>query len=366
VMNRIPTLDGWRGIAILLVLAEHAGQHGQFKDQMWARLGFLGVDIFFVLSGYIITARLIDEQRKLSTISLSSFYLRRAFRILPLVAVYLATLFLLSRFIDLIDFRPAELAGSLFFFRNYQFAARPWGLYTTHFWSLSIEEHFYLLWPTLLLWFGNRRALWLAITGASASAFWRIYECRQHGYIFSSATPALHALQTDARLDGLLLGSALAILLTRAPIRDFIIHNFQKETPLLLAPLLFLSLVWAHGYPSFTLYILIAIAVAYTLVVEKGPTYRYLNARPLVWVGKISYSLYVWQQLFLLYPGGNILPLGRLSQFPVNLACVFAVASCSFYFMERPAIALGKRMLRQPCVRYFPLADGGLLTTVKD
>jgi peptidoglycan/LPS O-acetylase OafA/YrhL len=155
VMNRTATLDGWRGIAILLVLTEHAGQHRQFKGKMWARLGVLGVDIFFVLSGYIITARLIEERRKFSTISLSSFYVRRAFRILPLVAVYLATLFLLSRFIDLIDFHPAELAGSVFF-RNYQIAALPRGIYTVHFWSLSIEEHFYLFWPALLVWGGNK------------------------------------------------------------------------------------------------------------------------------------------------------------------------------------------------------------------
>jgi peptidoglycan/LPS O-acetylase OafA/YrhL len=364
-VDRIPTLDGWRGIAILLVLARHGGQYGQFKNQMWTNLGSFGVDIFFVLSGYIITTRFIEEREKYSTISLSGFYLRRAFRILPLVAAYLTALCVVSRFVNLVDFRPSELVGSLFFFRNYQFAAHPGGIYTTHFWSLSIEEHFYLLWPALLLWAGNRRALWLAIAGASASSLWRAYECSGVVHIFPSARPGLHALQTDARIDGLLLGSALALLLVRASVREFIVRNFQKETPVLMLPLLFLALIWAGDYPSFMLYALVAVMLSYSLIVHEGPTYWCLKLPILRWIGTISYSLYIWQQIFLLHPNGNVLPLGRLSLFPVNLACVVAVASCSFYFIERPAIALGKRMLRQPRIRSSPLAEGALMTTVK-
>src|SRR5664279_2128555 len=121
--HRISTLDGWRGVAILLVLADHATQHSRFTGKMWASLGSFGVDIFFVLSGYIITARLIEERAEYSTITLSSFYKRRAFRILPLVVTYLFTLSVLSLFVDLVDFHWSEVAASLFFFRNYQIAA---------------------------------------------------------------------------------------------------------------------------------------------------------------------------------------------------------------------------------------------------
>ena len=119
--SRIPTLDGWRGIAILLVLCEHAGQYGRFKNQMWTNLGSSGVDIFFVLSGFIITTRLIQERANHASIDLRAFYLRRAFRILPLVVIYLLALCLISRFADLADFHWQEVVGSLFFFRNYQF-----------------------------------------------------------------------------------------------------------------------------------------------------------------------------------------------------------------------------------------------------
>jgi peptidoglycan/LPS O-acetylase OafA/YrhL len=343
--SRIPTLDGWRGIAILLVLCEHAGQYGRFKNQMWTNLGSSGVDIFFVLSGFIITTRLIQERANHASIDLRAFYLRRAFRILPLVVIYLLALCLISRFADLADFHWQEVVGSLFFFRNYQFTANPHGLYTTHFWSLSIEEHFYLGWPALLLWLGNRRALRFAIIGAAASALWRFYQCGQYAqfHIFPSARPALHALQTDARLDGLLLGSALALLLTNTRVQAFILTNFQRESPIILLPAIVLNLLLVGGHPSLTLYLLVGVTLAYTLVVKEGFMFRWLNLPPLVWVGEISYSLYIWQQLFLLHPPGH-LPLGRLSVFPLHIACAFAAAACSFYFMERPMIKLGKRL----------------------
>lgn len=318
---------------------------------MWASLGFFGVDIFFVLSGYIITARLIDERGNFSTINLPSFYLRRAFRILPLVAVYLMALCLLSLFIDRIELRAPEIAGSLFFFRNYQIAANPRGIYTAHFWSLSIEEHFYLLWPALLLWFGNRRSLWLATTGAVACGLWRLYDCTHPGGLLGrmlpGSIPGLRFLRTDARLDGLLLGCALALILTRPSVHIFVFRNFPKETPLLAGVLLVLNLQWTHGFPTLTSYLLITGMLASTLVVEEGLAHQWLNSRLLVWIGTVSYSVYIWQQLFLLRPGENILPLGRLGLFPLNIVCVFAVASCSFYFIERPAIAFGKRIQRQ-------------------
>src|ERR1700751_4859827 len=146
---RIRTLDGWRGLAIVLVTAQHAAIWSRFRYRIWANLGSLGVDIFFVVSGYIITLRLLEEMERTSTIDLRSFYCRRAFRMLPLVCAYLLTLTILSASITLPGFHTSEILGSLFFFRNYQVAATGDGFYTMHFWSLAVEEHFYLLWPAL-------------------------------------------------------------------------------------------------------------------------------------------------------------------------------------------------------------------------
>ncbi len=339
--ERISTLDGWRGVAIVLVLAQHAAQYSRFVHQPWANLGTFGVYIFFVLSGYIITMRLIEEREKSSSISLSHFYLRRAFRILPPVFAYLITLYLLSRFFNLGGFHSSEINGSLFFFRNYQFAAHPGGMYTAHFWSLSIEEHFYLIWPMLLLWLRNRRALWFAGIAAVTCSVWRIYDLASPVYSLPGSTPALRSLRTDSMVDGLLVGSALALVLAVPSARAFIVRYFPEGFPLVLGVLLLLNLIYTHSLPSLITFILISLLLAFTLVIEKGFIYQRLNAVPLVWIGRISYSLYVWQQLFLFHSSG------WLSIFPFNLICAFAVASCSYYLLERPATFLGKKLHRK-------------------
>ena len=345
---RIRTLDGWRGIAILMVIAYHSAYGSRFAGQLWANLGCLGVDIFFVVSGYIITLRFLEEREKTCSIDLRGFYARRAFRILPLVCTYLLTLSVLSLWVNLVDFHPSEILGSLFFFRNYQLAANPQGFYTTHFWSLSIEEHFYLLWPALLFLLGNRRAVWFAAIGATLCGIWRFFDCTHPdswiGRMLPGSDPWLRQIRTDARFDGLLFGCAVAILLTRPPVRSFIFRNFPKETPLLAAMLLALNIQRTDAWPTLSSYLLVALMLASTLVVEEGLAHKWLNSRLLTWVGTISYSAYIWQELFLTRPVPYS-PFGSLGFFPLNLICVFIVSALSFYFIERPCIALGKRFL---------------------
>jgi peptidoglycan/LPS O-acetylase OafA/YrhL len=348
-MQRNLTLDGWRGIAILLVLLEHVDLPS-LRNQVWANQGSLGVDIFFVVSGYIITARLMEEREKTQTINLAAFYVRRAFRILPLVLCYLCVLGVLTQLLPM-DTRAGEMAGALFFFRNYQYAAHPRGIYTAHFWSLSIEEHFYLFWPVLLLRGGNKRAVWIAAAGAWICAIWRIYDYSYPngavGRLLPGVTPGLRGLRTDMRLDGLLLGSTLALLLARPAVRAFILKNFPKETPLFCGALLFVNEVRVYGYVTLTNYVLIAMMLASSLVVKEGLAYRWLNLKPLVAIGTVSYSLYVWQQIFLLHPQETF-PLWKFSVFPYNLLCACVVATCSYYFLERPLVGVGKRLtLRQ-------------------
>jgi len=346
--RRIRTIDGWRGVAILLVLADHALHDTRFNTQPWANLGCRGVDVFFVISGYIITLRFLVEREKTTTLSLGNFYFRRAFRILPLVFAYLTTICTLSLFLNLVDFHQSELWGSLFFYRNYEQAVHPLGVYTTHFWSLSIEEHFYLLWPALLLFWGNRRALWFSATAAAACGMWRLYDCTHPdsalGRLLPGSTPALRMLRTDARFDGLLLGCALAILLSRPEVRGFIHRNFPKETTLIAAILVLINLQTTHNWPTLSTYCLVCLMLAATLVVQEGLAHQFLNSRFMVWLGTISYSVYVWQQLFLLRPEHSASPLGILGTFPVNVICVLMVSSASFYWLERPCIALGKRL----------------------
>ncbi len=356
--HRIPSLDGWRGIAILLVMTQHAASWASFRHHPWFSMGNLGVDIFFVLSGFIITSRLLEEYRNTSTIDLRHFYIRRAFRILPLVIAYLATLTLLSLFLHLPDFRLSHVLACLFFFRNYQLVIAPSGFYTLHFWSLSIEEQFYLAWPMLLLLLGGRRALWLAISGAAACGAWRFFDCTHPGNWVVALFPGgsdlwMRQARTDARFDGLMLGCALAILLTRPAVRHFITKNFPKELPLLLGLLLIINEQQTHGWTTLSSYILVCLMLTSTLVVQEGLAYKCLNSSLLVWIGTISYSAYVWQQLFLTRPEALSSPIGAFGFFPLNLVCVLLVATGSYYGIERPCIKLGKRLCKMP----HPLRD---------
>jgi len=149
----LPTLDGWRALAILAVIFHHANlfSAGPLSDQWIFQNGYEGVDVFFAISGLLICWRLLDEESRRGRISLRNFYIRRAFRILPPAVIYLIAIAILSA-IGLIHASAKELLASLLFFRNYlvqlgHFSVSPW--FTGHFWSLSVEEHFYLLLPGL-------------------------------------------------------------------------------------------------------------------------------------------------------------------------------------------------------------------------
>lgn len=339
-MKRVTTLDGWRGIAILLVIVGHAGD--RFRGQMWAEQAWLGVDIFFVVSGYIITTKLLEERQKTGTFSIRKFYERRVRRIAPAPIVYLAVLLLLSK--HLYDFRFSEVMGCLLLFRNYQEAWHPGGVYTGHFWSLSVEEHFYLIWPAVLLWLKNRWAVWFAGAAAVLCAAWRSYDYASTSWVSTlfggcDPLPWSHAIRTDTRIDGLMIGSMLALILPK--IRLFILRNFPKETPLLCGFPLLLITQRANGKPTLPTYLLIAIALCSTLVVEEGLAHKWLNNRVIVWVGRISFSLYVWQELFLRHPLGYV---PAFAMFPYNIVLAFAFAAASYYFVEQ-------RFIRRPETR---------------
>jgi peptidoglycan/LPS O-acetylase OafA/YrhL len=167
--RRIPSLDGWRGVAILLVLSDHV-QMALLGHPMrqWALTGQHGVTIFFVLSGYLITSKLLE-----GPINLKTFYLRRFFRLMPVAWAYLATLWLFDALMRMHDMSVREATSCLLFYRNFLIGH----IATLHFWSLSIEEEFYLTWPVLLLLLGPRRNRWIALAGMFAVAGWRVRDC---------------------------------------------------------------------------------------------------------------------------------------------------------------------------------------------
>ena len=210
--GRIPNLDGLRAVAILLVLCEHwlnsAGSRLPAALQKLPRTGGFGVNIFFAVSGFLITLLMLREFTRTGRISLRGFYTRRALRIFP---AYLA--FLL--FVALLDFAGivrigatpwlACLTYTVNYLRPYE---TPWVI--GHIWSLSVEEHFYLLWPLTVVWLGPKRALRALVLVVAASpvlrvALWRAFHDEvNQGFI------------TPTRLDSIGMGCLLAYLV-RAP-----------------------------------------------------------------------------------------------------------------------------------------------------
>jgi peptidoglycan/LPS O-acetylase OafA/YrhL len=307
----IPSLDGWRAIAIGAVLVSHS-----FPSTYWTQHGALGVNLFFAISGFLITTRLLDDP------SLKRFYIRRAFRILP------PALFFLAVASAAVPSPRTDLLSSLFFLRNYWGADPQHGWYTAHFWSLAVEEHFYLIWPAVLILAGIRRARFVAPALALAVAAWRSLDLR-HAWLAT----LLHSehlrnspLRTDYRMDALFWGCTLAL----AP--RFKGHAAAAALP--LAAAIALDIYQPQGYMA-----LQAILFPCILALTVARPATFLEWPPLRWIGRLSYSLYLWQQLFFSHYHH-----GFLQRFPLNLACALACAGFSYYLIEKPMVRLGHRL----------------------
>lgn len=345
-----PALDGLRGVAIAAVLAFHAGAP-------WARGGFAGVDLFFVLSGYLITALLLAEQEAAGRVRFGRFYARRALRLLPALGLLLGVFLLASwlasplpRFVA----HLREAAAALFYFANW---ARALGWFEVrwlaHTWSLSIEEQFYLSWPLLLAVVlarrGSRRLLaGLAIGGALASALWRA-QLAVGGAGFDRLYEGL-----DVRLDGLLLGCALACLERRAAANAAGPASSRTRGALVLGGLACaLGFVLACAllekrHTAFYLWQLplLSLTCLGLVAAVRSPSSsalrRVLEWPPLVRLGAISYGVYLWH-----------FPIFRLLvedawRWPQVLAAggaaTLAAALASHRWVERPALAWKERL----------------------
>ena len=330
----IPTLDGWRAIAISFVLFAHSYSWLGIGTTKLAHLlhypeiavhigsaGGTGVGIFFCISGFLITSRLIDQG-----VDLKSFYVRRAFRILPPAFVYLIFVGILGA-LGLIAVHSREIVASVFFYRNY-LDVRSW--FTGHFWSLAIEEQYYLVWPSVLAIAGIKRSRVLAIVGILGTVVWRQMHWPLQDFVY---------FHTDMRLDAILCGSMMALVWpTLKPI-------IQKAPPatMLTAALGFVAAdLWSTELKSGGGLIQVALVctlIASTVAIPARITSRILEVSPVRWVGRMSYSIYLWQQLFL-RPTRS--PHWQL---PLRLIGIIFVAWLSYKFVERPLIAIGRRVL---------------------
>jgi peptidoglycan/LPS O-acetylase OafA/YrhL len=343
----IPTLDGWRGVAVTAVILFH----GRFcffgEDSELTKLsahGFLGVDLFFAISGFLICGLLLREYDTHGGISLRCFYIKRFFRILPPYYVFLAVLCTIS-VLGVIHINYSNLPSCLLFYRNYKPLGmdEQGGFYTAHFWTLAIEEHFYLIWPMLLIAVKPKRAGRVAFFLAMAVFAWRVLD--SHFNWLATVLPSATLLaRTDTRMDALLWGCLAAIYFPAIARYGSRLRFSQLWLPI-LATLLVIEKLHPPGLIILRAVLMPALVLS-TVIQPASLLGRVLEWQPLRWPGTISYSIYIWQELFLPASSSEKAhgAFHYLQQSPWNVLTILMCACLSRYLLELPMIRLGHRL----------------------
>jgi len=348
-----PGLDAVRGIAVLAVMFYHCGIFFNGYTPLVIG-GFLGVDIFFVLSGFLITSVLIREKSRNGGISLRNFYLRRIYRLVPAYWLFLFILVLLG-WVLLPDAQVTELySGNKFLYAvtyltNWVSAYGAAGGNLNHTWSLSIEEQFYLFWPVALV---------IAFWGRLGSKQLIIFTILLVGFLgvlrlirLDSGTPtSVLYYSTESRIDSLLIGCIASLVFMYRVFSDKFLRSSGFS---ILAILATCGIVWILSWldernpdayriylPTFA--ICTAIAILW-LVSHQGESFSwFFGNRLLLWVGKISYGLYLWH--YLSFEITRQLFTSTYIQMAAGILLAFGTAAGSFYFLEQRFLAAKKRL----------------------
>ncbi len=331
-----PELDGLRGIAILLVLLHHAGI--SLIDG-----AHIGVDIFFVLSGFLITALLWQEYEKYGRISLKNFYIRRLLRLTPALALLIAvfgTYIIATKSGESLAKSGKAIVYSALYVSDFALA---FGFSTLgsleHTWSLAIEEHFYLLYPlalVLLLGKGFSRRTIFTLLGVLVVVI-AIHRALLWGQTPQEVARVFYGF--DTRADGLLVGCLLGLIASWGKLPSV---RWFLALPAALS--LFFAIVFVSWDSAFYAYGLPVINLSMALVLAYVLTARpaWLAGKILTWVGTISYGLYLWHNLVfnlvrerITESSWGVLVLGSI----VSLAC----ATLSYYLLEKPCLKFKER-----------------------
>jgi peptidoglycan/LPS O-acetylase OafA/YrhL len=346
--ERIESLNGLRAVSVFLVIASHlatsdgtprslAPVFALFNGLLFD--GALGVNMFFCISGFLITYLLLRERAATGGVALGRFYLRRCLRIWPVFYAFVAFLVVVTATTKL-KVSACQFATAITFTKNYGCSSWIDG----HLWSLSVEQQFYLLWPAIIALASPRLAALFAICAIAFAPFSRLIE-------FSAGLPQWWL---TSRMDALMCGCLAAMCLGLRPelFRKLV---SSRATVARLAGLLGLvaPVIWRHFRPDDVAQVMFGAtvqAIAGTALVASlahGPASivkSFLNTRPLNFLGLISYSLYIWQEPFFIWPSD--FGFSRLVTFewPFNVIGILVVATASYYCLERPLVLLRKRL----------------------
>ncbi len=359
---RLSGLDGLRAVSIVLVILRHIytlpdfPHHYGWLDAVAFQGGF-GVDIFFVISGFLITWLLLGEESKNGKIALRQFYIRRAFRILPPAFTYLLFVVVLMC-IGISLARWKDIFSAAFFCRNLvgmDVAGRPDD--TGHYWSLAIEEQFYLIWPFMLVMLPRRWRIPVVIGLILAAPVWLNMNFRMYPAVYDKAgnivKTGFNLNRADLRYGGLMMGCLLALLRKgprtlgwlRHPVLQ---HQLTFAMCIALLVILMSPLAKVHHlealYPMFSV-ACIAMAINYLVEGRPGIPNWLFNTLPMVWIGQLSFSWYLWQQIFCLGDSG------LRQSLPMSIVFSLLMAALSFYIIEQPALRLRSLMARRSAMR---------------
>lgn len=339
----LPSLDVLRGFAVLLVLFLH-GSYGFFKG------GWIGVDLFFVLSGYLITSLLLNEYNNSGKISIPKFYARRALRLFPPLILSILLANALWSFTELYMGADRWLAtiAALFYFTNLIPGNVSGNM--AHLWSLSVEEHFYFFWPFItslvLVRLSYRNSIFCLIVIILAVATFRIVAYNLNFQHIDSFKFTL------CRIDVILLGVLLAIILSQAKYEKPIINDKAATKILLILLFFFISILFTVGEGNiylrnggFIITNLICILTVFAAI--NNPNHFLLSGNALRWLGIRSYGIYVYHfPIFLASEGFRI--HHSLSNYLIITLMRFVVtliiAELSYIYVELPILKLKERL----------------------
>ena len=352
-MGYLPGLDGVRALAVIGVLLYHA-------DLTWISGGYLGVDVFFVLSGFLITTLILEEYDRSGGIDFAKFYLGRARRLLPALILMLTVVAVAAAFFyrDVASQVRADTIASIFYVNNwwyvlndssyFEFIGRPPLL--KHLWSLAVEEQFYLVWPAvayLVMKRAGRRGVRItALVLAILSTVWMITLSVSNGFP-DYADPSRAYFGTDSHAMGLLIGAALATFWRPGRLRADIPRGaaaLLTGTGLaaLVAVIGFFLFVgeftpWMYQRGGFLLLSLVVALLIAMATHPASPLGRWMGTQPWRYVGQRSYGLYLWHwPIFMITRPVLDVPLDGIPLLVIRLALTVGVAELSFRFLEMP------------------------------